>query len=81
MAPARPVAPRCFRARDQVQTGGLVSRARGVPGFVWEGHDIDALDPTLAAIAADETFETRCLFVWLQFAENLSPFQRDIRAA
>ncbi|WP_437314760.1 hypothetical protein [Sorangium sp. So ce385] len=72
---------RCFRARDQRQTGGLVSRARGVPGFVWEGHAIDELDPTLAAIAADETFEVRCLFAWLLFPENLSPFQSDIRAA
>ncbi|WP_437678223.1 toxin-antitoxin system YwqK family antitoxin [Sorangium sp. So ce131] len=72
---------RCFRARDQLQTGGLVSRARGVPGFVWEGHAIDGLDPTLAAIAADEYFEVRCLFAWLLFPENLSPFQSDIRAA
>ncbi|XXX74384.1 hypothetical protein WMF30_42735 [Sorangium sp. So ce134] len=72
---------RCFRARDQLKTGGLVSRARGVPGFVWEGHAIDELDPTLAAVAADETFEVRCLFAWLLFPENLSPFQSDIRAA
>ncbi|WP_437573469.1 toxin-antitoxin system YwqK family antitoxin [Sorangium sp. So ce887] len=72
---------RCFRARDQLQTGGLVSRARGVPGFVWEGHAIDRLDATLAVIAADEYFEMRCLFVWLLFPENISPFQSDIRAA
>lgn len=71
---------RCYRARDQVQTGGLVSRAHGAPGFVWEGHAIDALDPTHAAIAADETFEARCVFVWLMFPENISPFQSDIRA-
>ncbi|WP_437968629.1 hypothetical protein WMF04_04745 [Sorangium sp. So ce260] len=72
---------RCFRARDQLQTSGLVSRARGVPGFVWEGHDIDGLDRTLVLIAADEYFEMRCLFVWLMFPENISPFQSDIRAA
>ncbi|WP_437961266.1 hypothetical protein WME76_17605 [Sorangium sp. So ce119] len=72
---------RCFRARDQLQTSGLVSRARGVPGFIWEGHAVDELDPTLAVIAADEYFEMRCLFVWLMFPENLSPFQSDIRAA
>jgi hypothetical protein len=72
---------RWFRARDQLQTGGLVSRARGVPGFLWEGHDIGELDPTLAGIAADEYFEMRCLFVWLMFRENVSPFQSDIRAA
>ncbi|WP_437275411.1 hypothetical protein WME90_29735 [Sorangium sp. So ce375] len=72
---------RCFRARDQLQSGGLISRARGVPDFRWEGHDIGALDPTLAAIAADEYFEMRCLFVWLMFPENISPFQSDIRAA
>ncbi|WP_437792143.1 toxin-antitoxin system YwqK family antitoxin [Sorangium sp. So ce693] len=72
---------RWFRARDQLQSGGLVSRARGVPGFAWEGHDIGELDPTLAAIAADEYFEMRCLFVWLMFPENVSPFQSDIRAA
>ncbi|WP_437630339.1 toxin-antitoxin system YwqK family antitoxin [Sorangium sp. So ce854] len=72
---------RCYRARDQVQTGGLVSRAHGAPSFVWEGHAIDALEPTFAAMAADETFEARCLFVWLMFPENISPFQSDIRAA
>ena len=57
------------------------SRARGVPGFAWEGHDIDRLDPTLAVVADDETFEVRCLFVWLLFPENISPFQSDIRGA
>ncbi|MGK3959492.1 hypothetical protein WMF38_41405 [Sorangium sp. So ce118] len=72
---------RAFRARDQLQTGGLVSRSRGVPEFVWEGHAIGELDPSLAAIAADEYFEMRCVFAWLLFPENLSPFQSDIRAA
>ncbi|WP_437586336.1 toxin-antitoxin system YwqK family antitoxin [Sorangium sp. So ce1000] len=72
---------RWFRARDQLQSGGLISRARGVPGFIWEGHDIDQLDPALTAIAIDEYFEMRCLFVWLLFRENISPFQSDIRAA
>ena len=54
---------------------------RGVPGFVWEGHAIDGLDPALAVLVADETYEMRCVFVWLMFAENISPFQSDIRAA
>ncbi|WP_437733648.1 toxin-antitoxin system YwqK family antitoxin [Sorangium sp. So ce1335] len=71
---------RCFRARDQIQSGGLISRARGVPGFVWEGHAIDGLDPALAVLVADETYEMRCVFVWLMFPENISPFQSDIRA-
>lgn len=72
---------RCARARDQLQSSGLISRARGVPGFVWEGHDVGQLDPTLAAIAIEEYTEMRCLFFWLLFPENLSPFQSDIRAA
>jgi antitoxin component YwqK of YwqJK toxin-antitoxin module len=70
---------RCFRAHDQIRSGGLVSRARGVPGFVWEGLDIADLSPSLTEVAAAETLEVRAMFFWLLFEENLSPFQSDLR--
>ena len=72
---------RCFRAHDQLRSAGLVSRSRGVPGFVWEGIEIDDLAPTLCSIAATELVELRAMFFWLLFAQNLSPFQSDLRRA
>jgi hypothetical protein len=72
---------RCFRAKDQQQSGGLLSRSRGVPSFTWEGIDIGQLDPTFVALAAAEYLEVRSMFLWLLFSENISPFQSDIRSA
>jgi hypothetical protein len=70
---------RCFRAHDQLRSAGLVSRVRGVPGYAWEGLDIGELSPALAEIAAAEALELRSMFFWLMFADNLSPFQSDLR--
>jgi antitoxin component YwqK of YwqJK toxin-antitoxin module len=70
---------RCFRAHDQLRSGGLISHARGVPGFSWEGLDVAELSPALAEVAAAETLEIRALFFWLLFEQNLSPFQNDLR--
>jgi hypothetical protein len=70
---------RCFRARDQMRSAGLISRARGVPGFIWEGLDIAELSPSLSEVAAAETLEIRAMFFWLLFEQNLSPFQSDLR--
>jgi antitoxin component YwqK of YwqJK toxin-antitoxin module len=70
---------RCFRAHDQLRSAGLVSRARGVAEFEWEGLPIAELSSTLAEIAASELLETRAALFWSLFPENLSPFQSDLR--
>ena len=70
---------RRFRARDMVTTGGLMAHARGVPGFIWEGFDIDTLDGRLAAVLADECQEIRAVLLWLMWEQNVSPFQNDLR--
>ncbi len=70
---------RCFRAHDQLRSAGLVSRARGVAEFEWEGLPISELSPSLAEIAASELLETRAVLFWSLFPENLSPFQSDLR--
>jgi antitoxin component YwqK of YwqJK toxin-antitoxin module len=70
---------RCFRAHDQLRSAGLISRARGVPGFTWEGLDIAELSPSLTEVAAAEALEIRAMFFWLLFEQNLSPFQSDLR--
>ena len=70
---------RFFRAQDTLVTGGLRSQSAGVPGFVWEGMDIDEMPRPFAQLAVDEYFELRALFLWLLSPENLSPFQSDLR--
>jgi hypothetical protein len=70
---------RCWRAQDAVSTGGLRSANEGVPGFTWEGMDIDAMPGSFARMALEEYKDLRALFLWLASAENLSPFQSDLR--
>ena len=70
---------RFFRAQDTLATGGLRSQSAGVPGFVWEGMDIDEMPRPFAQLAVDEYFELRALYLWLLSPENLSPFQSDLR--
>jgi hypothetical protein len=72
---------RVFRVRDQLATGGLVSRARGVPSFVWDGLDVAALSSRFAEIAERQFLERRAMFFFLLFPQNLSPFQSDLRQA
>ncbi len=75
------IVTRCWRAQDRLSTGGLLSRANGVPGFEWEGVDIDALPQHLARVAAEEYTAVRSLLLWLASPEVVSPFQRDLREA
>lgn len=70
---------RHFRASDRLKTGGLVSLAQGVPGFCWEGLEIDSLNPRFAAVASEEYLEIRAMFLWSMWQENASPFQADLR--
>lgn len=71
---------RAFRAHDNLVTAGLRSMTQGVPGFVWEGMEIDGLPRVFSEIAADEYLEMRAVFLWLASPENLSPFQSDLRS-
>jgi hypothetical protein len=70
---------RFWRAQDRLSTGGLIARSQGVAGFQWEGFDIDTMPQRFAEIAATEYLELRSLFLWLASADNLSPFQSDLR--
>lgn len=70
---------RFFRAQDTLATGGLRSQSAGVPGFVWEGMEIDEMPRPFVQLAVDEYFELRALYLWLLSPENLSPFQSDLR--
>ncbi|HSY41311.1 MAG TPA: hypothetical protein VLA79_17345 [Polyangia bacterium] len=73
------IVTRCWRAQDRLKTGGLLARANGVPGFAWQGVDIDALPQHLAQAAAEEYLRARSVFLWLADPEALSPFQADLR--
>jgi hypothetical protein len=70
---------RFFRGQDVLSTGGLRSRTAGVPGFSWEAMEIDEMPKPFVALAVEEYFELRALFLWLLSPENLSPFQSDLR--
>ena len=73
------IVTRCWRAQDRLRTGGLLARANGVPGFAWQGIDVDALPQHLAQAAAEEYLRARSLFLWLADPEAVSPFQVDLR--
>ncbi len=70
---------RFFRAQDVLVTGGLRSQTAGVPGFSWQGMEIDEMPKPFVQLAVEEYFELRALFLWLLSPENLSPFQSDLR--
>jgi antitoxin component YwqK of YwqJK toxin-antitoxin module len=72
---------RTWRIKDRLTTGSLVSRSQGVPGFDWQGVDVDELPQHFAELAAGEYVATRSMFLWLASADALSPFQDDIRDA
>jgi antitoxin component YwqK of YwqJK toxin-antitoxin module len=71
---------RLWRCRDKLITGGLRALTKGVPGFVWEGLEIDLMPAVLAEIAADEHLEMRAVFYWLCDAGVQSPWQDNLRA-
>jgi antitoxin component YwqK of YwqJK toxin-antitoxin module len=70
---------RAWRCRDKLTSGGLVAMSKGVPGFVWEGIDIDLMPRLLAEIMAEEHAEVRALFCWLCDGTAQSPWQDDLR--
>ena len=70
---------RLWRCRDRLITGGLRAMTQGVPGFQWEGIEIDVLPSVLAEIAADEYREMRAVFYWLCDEGVQSPWQDNVR--
>ena len=73
--------PTGARSKDRLTTGGLVARSQGVPGWAWQGIDIDELPRHLTEMAAAEYIAVRSMFIWLASADALSPLQDDIRDA
>ena len=80
LAPAmKMIVRRTWRIKDRLASGSLIARSQGVPGFEWQGIDIDELPRHLAEMAAAEYVAARSMFIWLASADALSPFQDDIR--
>ena len=72
---------RTWRIKDRIATGSLVARSQGVPGFEWQGVDVDELPHHFAQLATGEYVAVRSMFLWLVSEDSLSPFQDDIRDA
>lgn len=72
---------RTWRCRDKLSTAGLRAMTQGVPGFVWEGMEVDEMPGAIAEIATAEYLEMRSLFYWLCDAGVQSPWQDNLRAA
>jgi hypothetical protein len=72
---------RTWRIKDRLATGGLVAHTQGVPGFEWQGMDVDELPQHFVELAAGEYIAARSMFLWLASPDALSPFQDDIRDA
>ena len=73
---------RTWRHQGPARVRGACCRVRrGVPGFEWQGVDIDALPRRLAEMAAAEYVTVRSMFLWLVSPDALSPFQDDLRDA
>jgi hypothetical protein len=52
---------------------------QGVPGFTWEGTDIDALSPVLIEFRRRGVPEMRAVFYWLCDEGVQSPWQDNLR--
>ena len=75
------IVKRTWRIKDRIATGSLVARSQGVPGFEWQGVDVDELPHHFAQLVAGEYIAVRSMFLWLVSDDSLSPFQDDIRDA
>ncbi len=73
-------AQRLWRARDRRVTKRSVED-HNVPGFEWNGVDIDSLDPNIAGIAEQQYAEMQALFYWLSDKKNQSPWQDNLRGS
>lgn len=76
MAPAR-----FWRCRDRVHMQGMGAQTQGIPGFEWNGVDIDELPGSLTNMAMFEYQEMQALMYWLTDAEVRSPWQDNLRGS
>jgi hypothetical protein len=60
---------------------GMGAQMQGIPGFEWEGIDIDALPGALTSMAASEYEEMQALMYWLTDDEVRSPWQDNLRGS
>ena len=70
---------RVWRCGDKLRTSGLMALTKGIPGFIWEGAEIDLVPAALVDVALDEYLEARAVFSWLCDTANRSPWQDDLR--
>ena len=74
-------AQRLWRCRDKVHMGGRGAASQGIPGFQWEGLDIDELHPAVAQMAEAQYAEMQAMFYWLTNKEHQSPWQDNLRGS
>lgn len=70
---------RAWRCSDRARTRGLRARTQKVPGFDWEGCDIDALPSALVPLAIDHYVEMRAVLSWSTDELCRSLWQDDLR--
>lgn len=76
MAPAR-----LWRCRDRRHMRGMGAQMQGIPGFAWEGIDIDELPSFLTGLAEEEYADIQAMMYWLTDAEVRSPWQDNLRGS
>jgi antitoxin component YwqK of YwqJK toxin-antitoxin module len=74
-------ASRLWRCRDRRLTGGVAAKDQEVPGFTWEGIDIDELHPALVQMAESQYAEMQAMFYWLTSEDYQSPWQDNLRGS
>lgn len=74
-------AARLWRCRDRVHMRGMGARTQGIPGFEWNGVDIDVLPSSLTSMAMFEYQEMQALMYWLTDTDNRSPWQDNLRGS
>ncbi len=72
---------RLWRCRDRRMMGGYGAQRAGVPGFEWEGLDVDEIPPQLISIAESQYAEMSAMFRWLTDGEARSPWQDNLRGS
>lgn len=75
------IVKRHWRVNDKLTTGGLLALTNRIPGFAWQGLDLDVVPTHLVQTIAAEYGAARSMFLWLVSPETLSPLQDDLRDA
>ncbi|RJS23205.1 thioredoxin [Corallococcus sp. H22C18031201] len=74
-------AQRLWLCRDQRITGGASARKAGLPTFTFVGVALSELPSNLVGMAEQLYAETQAMFYWLTNADNVSPWQNDLRGS